>query len=191
MRWFTRTFLAAVLAAALAPPVTAEAPVTPVDMTTRVVGVDVMTATVLQEVQSSFSGLGLRMRIHSPVFVRGLEFMPTIEYWRNSNSVQPFDISTTRKDATLALDTRYVFGSSGFRPYIGAGYGLHFLSSSVNAPALGLNDESRALTKGGLAALGGASFSLAGRIENFIEIKYHHVPGYRQLKINWGLTMKM
>jgi len=28
-------------------------------------------------------------------------------------------------------------------------------------------------------------------VDNFIELKYHHIPDYRQLKINWGLAIKL
>lgn len=184
MRCVTRMLPAAVLCAALATPVHAASEM-------RFAGVDVMTSTVLQEGQSSFSGIGLRARIQSQALIAGIELMPTIEYWRNSNSVDPFGIRTTRKDATLGFDAIYAFGSGGFKPYAGAGFGLHFLSSSVDAPALGINNQSHAVVKGGLALIGGATFPLTGRLENFIELKYHHVPDYRQLKINWGLAIKL
>lgn len=184
MRCLTRMSLAALLCAALAPIASAATDAHPV-------GIDAMTATVMQEGQSSFSGIGLRMRIASPSFIEGIEFMPTVEYWRNANSVQPFGISTRRKDATLGVDVRYSFRSTGLKPYAGAGYGLHFLSSAVDAPSLGINNQSNALIKGGLSAMGGASFALAGRFDNFVELKYHHVPSYRQLKLNWGIAMKL
>jgi hypothetical protein len=173
--------LAALLCAALAPAASA----------TGLAGVDVMTATVMQEKQSSFSGLGLRMRITSPRLIQGIELMPMVEYWRNANSIEPFGIRTTRKDATLGADVRYAFRSTGTRPYVGGGFALHFLSSTVDAPSLGLNNESHALVKGGLSAMGGLAFPLAGRFENFVELKYHHVPSYRQLKLNWGLSIKL
>jgi opacity protein-like surface antigen len=154
-------------------------------------GIDAMTSTVMQEGQSSFSGIAFRVRIQSPRFIEGIEFMPTIEYWRNANSIQNFGIKTTRKDATLGGDARYRFRSSGIRPYLGAGFALHFLASSVDAPSLGIHDESYAIVKGGLSVLGGAEFALSDHIDNFLELKYHHVPEYRQLKFNWGLAFKL
>ncbi len=154
-------------------------------------GFDVMSSTVLQEGQSSFSGLGLRARIHPEQLVAGVEILPSVEYWRNSSTISPYDIRTTRKDATLAVDARYSFPFHGWNPYVGAGYGLHFLSNRVNAPSLGLPDASNSVILGGLAALAGTSFGLTPRIDNFIELKYHHIPDYRQLKINWGLAIKL
>ena len=181
MRWIIRMCLAALLCAALTPAASA----------TGLAGVDVMTSTVMQEGQSSFSGLALRMRVVSPLLIQGVELLPTVEYWRNSNTVDPFGIRTTRKDATLGADIRYAFRSTGTRPYVGAGLALHFLASSVDAPSLGLNDESHALVKGGLSLLGGLAFPLTSRFENFVELKYHHVPDYRQLKLNWGLSINL
>jgi hypothetical protein len=43
------------------------------------------------------------------------------------------------------------------------------------------------VTKGGLSGLGGMTFTLTPNLDNFIELEYHHIPDYRQLKINWGL----
>ncbi|HKQ56348.1 MAG TPA: hypothetical protein VJY35_00655 [Candidatus Eisenbacteria bacterium] len=181
MRWYTRMSLVMLLAVTLVPPAHA----------LKMSAVDLMTSTVMQEGQSSFSGLALRTRLKSPMFIDGIEFMPQIEYWRNANSLDPFGIHTTRKDATLGADVRYLFGGGGMKPYIGGGYAIHFLSTTVDAPSLGLNNESHALTKGGFAALGGLSFPLTTRIENFVELKYHHIPDYRQLKFNWGLSINL
>jgi len=154
-------------------------------------GIDVMSATVLQEGQSSFSGLGLRARLHPERLMAGIEILPSVEYWRNSSTVTPYNIRATRKDATLGVDGRYAFHVRGWNPYVGAGFGLHFLSSQVNAPSLGLQQASTSVVKGGLAALVGTTFPLTARVDNFIELKYHHIPDYRQLKINWGLAIKL
>ncbi len=154
-------------------------------------GVDVMSATVMQEGQSSFSGLGMRARLHPEQLVAGFEILPSVEYWRNSSTVPPYDIRATRKDATMAVDGRYTFHYKNMEPYAGAGFGIHFLSSKVNAPSLGLNEAKDSVIKGGLAALAGVSFGMTARLDNFIELKYHHIPEYRQLKINWGLAVKL
>ena len=150
-----------------------------------VTGVDGMTATVMQQHQSSFSGLGLRVRLHPTELAAGFELLPSIEYWRNSTRLDPFDIRTTRKDATLAMDAVYHMTSKNWKPYFGGGFGLHFLSSAVESPSL---TASNSIVKGGLAALVGTSFGLTEKVDNFIEVKYHHLPGFSQFKINWGLS---
>lgn len=149
-------------------------------------GIDGMTSTVMQEHQSSFSGLGLRVRLQSARLVSGLEIMPSIEYWRNSTTVQPFDISTSRSDATLGADIRYSFRTSNWHPYLGGGIGMHFLSQRASGPGIG--DRTNSIIKGGLAALAGLTFGMTPKLDNFLEAKYHHLPGYSQLKFNWGLS---
>jgi opacity protein-like surface antigen len=152
-----------------------------------IAGVNAMSSTVLQEHQSSFSGLGLRVALKSAQIVEGFELLPYVEYWRTSTTVDPFHITTARKDATLGADVRYQFRRSGWRPYLGGGWGLHFLSSEVDAPALGLNHESDSVTRGGLSVLGGAAFPLTAHLDNFIEMKYHHLPGMSQFKLSFGI----
>lgn len=181
MRHIARAFLVLTLAASFAPAVRAA----------EIVGIDGMTATVLQQHQSSFSGLGLRTRVRSALLIPNIEFLPYVEYWRNTSTVQPFNVSSLRSDGTVGCDARYVTEFRGFHPYAGAGLGLHFLHNEVEAPTLGLARGESSLVKGGVSLLGGATFPLAGRLENFVELKYHHVPDYSQVKINMGLAFNL
>ena len=47
---------------------------------------------------------------------------------------------------------------------------------------------SDSLTKGGLTLLAGVSFASQSRFGNFLELKGHFVGGYRQIKLNMGLS---
>jgi hypothetical protein len=150
---------------------------------------EAMSSTVMQRHQSSFSGIGLRGRIRVPQLIAGFSVMPSIEYWRNQSTIQAFGIQSTRKDASLVGLMRYDFRKEGWQPYAGLGLGVHFLSNEVNAPSLGLDHASDSLIKGGIAALGGVSFGLAGRLGNLIELEYHQLSDESQLKFNWGLSI--
>ena len=156
-------------------------------------GVDVMTATVMQQNQSSFSGVSARVRLRSTSIVEGFDLLPYVEYWRNGTRIEipGHTITSTRKDATLGADARYTFQREGWRPYVGAGLGVHFLSTEVDAPSLGLNHANDSVIKGGLSALAGITFPLTKRLDNFMELKYHHLPGSSQLKINMGIAWKL
>lgn len=176
-----RSLLLLTLAASLAPAAHAGA----------LVGFDAMTATVMQKQQSSFSGLGLRARVRSDQLIEKIEFMPYIEYWRNTSTVQPFNIRSSRSDATLGGDVRFVTEFRGMHPYVGTGFGLHFINTEVQAPSLGLPLGRNSIVKGGVSLMGGATFPLAGRLENFVEVKYHHVPSFGQVKINMGLSYSL
>jgi opacity protein-like surface antigen len=122
--------------------------------------------------------------------VPGIDFLPTIEYWRNHVSVDTYQIESTRSDATLGVSGRYTLRHEGWSPYAGAGFGMHFLSTKVNAPQLGIVNQEHALTKGAPSLLGGVTFPLQGSIESFIDIQYHFVSDQDQLKINWGLGFR-
>jgi opacity protein-like surface antigen len=189
---FLRAASVAIVLTVCAPPLFAQTdpPPTPTPVETpagRLTGIEAMTSTVMQEGQSSFSGLAVRLRINPKMLVEQIEVMPTIEYWRNSNSIQTYDIRTVRKDATIGIDGRWTFSKETFKPYVGVGWALHFLSTRVDAPTFGLQQATDSVTKGGIAFLGGASFALTGKFSNFLDVKYHHVTDYRQLKINFGI----
>ena len=174
--------LAAAVAALLAAPTASSA-------AGIVSGIDAMTSTVMQKGQSSFSGLAMRLRLHPSSLSQTIDILPSIEYWRNSNTIQPYDIHSSRRDATLGVDARFRFPREGWQPFVGAGLGLHFLSNEVKAPSLGIPDTQTSAVRGGLAFLGGVNFPMTHRIDNFIELKYHVLSGSEQLKLNWGLAV--
>jgi len=150
-------------------------------------GVDVMTATVFQEGQSSFSGLGVRLRVRSARLMSNVEFMPNVELWQNVSRVSLFGVKTTRSDAALGFAARWTFRRDHWQPYLGAGIAAHFLDETVDAPSLGVHNQHDATTLGGYTLLGGVSFTMTKSLSNFLEIEHHGVSHYRQLKINTGL----
>src|SRR5688572_15064709 len=60
-----------------------------------------LTSTIFQKDQSSFSGIGIRMRVQLQQLAEGFSVAPAIAYWRNQSKVDEFDIQVTRKDAML------------------------------------------------------------------------------------------
>lgn len=146
-------------------------------------GFDVMTATVFQQGQSSFSGLAMRFRLHDSSVMDPLEVLPTIEYWRNNSSIG--DLRLKRSDATLGADARWLFPGKTWRFYAGGGVAIHYLSNEFQ-DANTLEQES--LAKGGLTLLTGLTLAQRQRYTNFLELKAHLVGGYRQLKLNMGLS---
>ncbi|HET9327571.1 MAG TPA: hypothetical protein VFQ05_12425 [Candidatus Eisenbacteria bacterium] len=150
--------------------------------------VEGITSTIFQERQSSFSGIGVRVRVRLPQLIEGFSVAPMIEYWRNRSTLKDFGVEATRKDATLGALFRYDLKREGWQPYFGTGMGLHFLSSELDAPSLGFNDASESLMKGGVILLGGIKFGLAGKLGNLIELEYHGLGEHSQTKFNWGLS---
>jgi hypothetical protein len=152
-------------------------------------GIDGLMSNVMQPHQSSISGFGIRGRIHSKLLLDNVTLMPTIEWWRVASRVDPYGIESVRADNTLDFDAAYEFPLRGMVPYVGGGYGVHFMSSKVNAPSLGVNNVEKTVTMGGLTFLMGAIIPLTGSVQNFLELKYHHISDYKQLKMTWGLSV--
>lgn len=154
-------------------------------------GIEVMTATVFEKGQSSFAGVGLRARLKSSVLSTDVDVLPWIEYWRNATRVDDFDLKATRRDATLGCDVRWNFKAGNYRPFLGAGFGLHFLSSELDAPTLGVNDANESVTKGALGISGGLRLGEGERFSEFVEVRYHAVPRAGQVKLNLGVSWNL
>jgi hypothetical protein len=182
---FTTSLLAIALCALASTALAADtAPVTA--RNGGIVGLGVMTGTVFQEGQSSFSGIAVRLRVRSASFRPNLEMLPTLEYWQNNSRLDAFHIRTKRRDATLGADVRWVFDSKkAWQPYAGVGFGVHFLNDEVQSPLTG--NQSSGVVRGGGDALGGVEFNLGARIGSFVEFKFLDVSHFRQFKFNTGL----
>ena len=150
-------------------------------------GVAVLTSTVFQERQSSFSGLALRLRLKSAALLPAVEIMPAVEYWRNDNHVSVRNLETSRSDATLGCQLRWTFAREHWQPYVGGGIAVHFLDERVSSSDLGV-DEHSSTVRGGYSLHGGVNFTITDRISNFVELTHHGVSHFRQLKFNTGLS---
>ena len=148
---------------------------------------EAMTSTIWLKEQSSFSGIGLRLKIQAPQLVEGVTLVPLVEYWRVKGKLRTFDVDFSRKDATMGGFARYDFKREGWHPYGGLGVAAHFISDEVDAPTVPLQG-SDSMIKGGFMMVGGIAFGIAGNLGNLIEAEYHFLGDQSQLKLNWGLT---
>jgi len=152
----------------------------------HVTGLDGMTQTVKQEGQSAITGLAFRARVASDDLPVGMSLMPNLEYWKDSDRLQDFNIRASQKDLTLGLDARYDLTMGSWRPYFGGGLSAHFIKSKFSAPDIGVPGTEESHTKIGPNALLGLQLAPLGFLQSFIEAKYEHVPPFRQFKFNWG-----
>jgi opacity protein-like surface antigen len=177
-----RTLVLAGLIAILAVPAPAlSAPLT---------GVEGIFHTVFQQDQSSFSGIGVRLHLKSAQLIENVTIAPSIQYWRNHSHVSSFDISSTRSDARLGADARYTFLQYAVQPWVGGGWGLHFLSSKVTAPALGLVEAEDSVVRGGMSLGAGVSTPIAGKLTNDFGLEYDFLGTQSQMKLNFGLRYR-
>jgi opacity protein-like surface antigen len=165
--------------------VAASTPATPAHA--GVSGLDVMTSTVFQEGQSSFSGLALRLRLRSGALLPNVEIMPAVEYWQNVSRLTVYELKTTRRDATLGCQVRWIMEREHWRPYLGGGLAVHFLSDKVSSPQISEANQSNSTVRGGYSLTGGVSFPITQKLSNFVELQHHGVSRFRQLKFNTGL----
>lgn len=154
-------------------------------------GIEVMTATVFEQGQSSFSGVGLRARIKSARLAPSADVLPWIEYWRNATRIDAFDLRATRRDATLGCDVRWTFAGEAMKPYVGGGLGVHFLSAEVDAPGAGFDDANESVTRGAFAMMAGLKLGEPARFSQFAEVRWHAIPRASQVKIHLGLSWNL
>lgn len=151
----------------------------------RFVCVDGMMQTVKVEGQSGVSGMALRTRIESDDLPVNVCIMPVIEYWRDADRIEDFDIRAVQSDLTFAVDARYDFTGKSVQPYLGAGLGMHFINQDFEAPRQDI-DWSEDHTRFGPEFLLGVQLAPAGWLQSFIEAKYAIVSDFNQFKLNWG-----
>jgi opacity protein-like surface antigen len=151
-------------------------------------GFDVMTSTVFEEGQSSFSGFALRLRVKSSLLMPNIEFVPGVEFWRHKNELSAYDIKTSRGDATLSFLARWTFARERWQPYVGLGAAVHFLDEKLDAPNYGLVNLHDSTTRGGYILDGGVNFTITKTISNFLELEYHGVSDFRQTKFHAGVS---
>ena len=173
--------LAGLIALATSPAPALSAPLT---------GVEGMFHTIFQRDQSSFSGIGVRVHLKSAQLVDNVTIAPSIQYWRNHSEVEAFDLTSTRSDARLGVDARWTFSQYAVQPWIGCGWGLHFLSSRVTAPSLGLIEAEDSVVRGGLALGGGLSTPIMGQLTNDFGLEYDFLGTQSQLKLNFGIRYR-
>jgi hypothetical protein len=148
--------------------------------------VEFLTQTVRVEGQSAISGFALRLHAEPWAKKKGLSLVPAIEHWRDADEFPEFGIAkVSQRDWTIGADMRYRFESEKtWHPYAGAGMALHLLKSvyePLDQPEI--EDNS---TRVGFNFLAGVDLPPAASFQSSIELNYHLLPGFQQLKINWG-----
>ena len=150
-----------------------------------------VTQSVKLSKQSSVAGTALRAHLAGGDLNEGLELVPAIEYWRDTDRIPELGIiEAMQRDWRIGADIRYKLGSgAGWRPFAGAGLGIHLTKSTSTIQPTGSPAEMRRESGNKLAPnfLVGVDLPAAGPIRNSIELNWHLVPDLRQFKINFGL----
>jgi len=137
--------------------------------------------------------LGLGVFADHGTFAPRFSLESRIDYWSWSDNTA--GIRAKSSDVVLGARTKYHFDvtSPKFRPYAGAGLGLHFLNSRVSFPASGGNPATRvdaSDAKLGLDVGGGFAAMVNPRADFLAESWYGFVSDANQFSIRAGMQFK-
>lgn len=153
--------------------------------------IEFVTQSVKLSQQSFVTGTALRVHLAGGDLNDGLVIVPALEFWRDTDRIPELGvIEVMQRDWRIGGDIRYrIDTASGWRPYAGAGLGLHLTKSTstiqpVGSPVFSRGEKGNKL---GPNFLVGVDLPAAGPIRNSIELNWHMVPDLRQFKVNFGL----
>lgn len=128
--------------------------------------------------------VALGVHVDAGTIVRNVHVTPYFEYWNVGVNVQGYSVD--RSDLTTALDVNADFPMSGSRitPYLGGGFGAHFLNES----AASVGGPSESDTQFGFNMQGGVRNQVMPNISLFGEVRYAFISDASQLKIMGGFT---
>jgi hypothetical protein len=153
--------------------------------------IEFATQSVKLSQQSFVTGTALRVHLAGGDLNDGLVVVPALEFWRDTDRIPELGVvEVMQRDWRLGGDLRYrIETGSGWRPFAGAGLGLHLTKSTSTIQPTGSPAFSRAQSGNKLAPnfLVGVDLPAAGPIRNSIELNWHMVPDLRQFKVNFGL----
>ena len=179
--YFALLVLATSLSAALAPPARAQAQLSRIEL---------VNSTVKAERQTSVPGMALRFHFSGGDLDNNVSIVPAVEYWRDVDEVNNPFLRLTQRDWNLGSDVRYTFNiGRSWRPYAGAGLWLHLLHSSREERGQPTSFENHRKFAPDLIA--GVDLPSASFIQSSIDVSYHMVSDLKQLKVNWGIGVKI
>ena len=126
--------------------------------------------------------LGLHM--DAGTIVRGVHLQPYMEYWSSGINVSGVSADMSDLQFGANVDVDFPLQGSRMTPYLGGGFGLHFLSANSNVP----NTSSTSDTKFGLNILGGIRNQVMPNVSLFGEVGYSFVSDAGQFKFLGGFT---
>ncbi|MGE5316259.1 MAG: hypothetical protein ACM3Q4_16310 [Acidobacteriota bacterium] len=144
----------------------------------------------------SLGGFAIGAHADMGEFAPGFQLIPELQYWRTSKDVG----GATWKLGDFAINglVHYNIKVEGsVAPFVGAGLGLNFISSTVNVPGYsylgytyGGGEVTSSATRLGINLMGGANFA-AGSMTISPELRYVLASDFNHLIIKVGVTVPM
>ncbi len=126
---------------------------------------------------------------------QGISLYPSVTYASASKTIYGADASVS--DLAINANVKYAFKGESITPYVGAGLGLNFISSTVNLPSYtilgttyGGGSVSASDTKIGINLLAGAQMGF-GSMTGFAQAGYNLVSEVNHFQILVGVMVPM
>ena len=137
----------------------------------------------------SLSGLSLSGHAYLGDVAQNIGLYPEVVYWSASKDLgSGFDWSVS--DFAINANAHYRLSTQGnVQPYVGAGLGLNFLSSTVkmSLPFFGTTEVSSSVTRLGINILGGAEYSLNSDLSVVADARYVIASDFNHFMIRAGV----
>lgn len=138
----------------------------------------------------SLGGLALFGHANLGEVAKGISLHPEVMYWGVSKDFGS-GVEWSISDFAINANAHYNLGTPDkVMPYVGAGLGLNFLSSTVkmNIPFFGTMDVSESVTRLGINVLGGAEYPLSSNLSAMAEARYVIASDFNHFQIRAGVT---
>jgi opacity protein-like surface antigen len=140
----------------------------------------------------SLGGFLIAGHVDMGEFTPGFQLIPELQYWSTSKDISGYTWKFT--DFAINGNVHYNIQTAGdIKPYVGAGLGLNFYSSTIDYPSytlFGINyggSASASATRLGINLIGGANF-VSGNMTITPEIRYVIASDIDHLILEVGVT---
>ena len=137
----------------------------------------------------SLSGLSLSGQAYMGDVAQNIGLYPEIVYWSASKNLGS-GVHWSVSDFAINANARYNINSEwNVKPYVGAGLGINFLSTTVkmSVPFFGTMDVSGSATRFGINLLGGAEYKLNPSFSVLADARYVLASDFNHLMVRAGV----
>lgn len=147
---------------------------------------------------SSESLSGFLIAAHADLgeVAKDIAIFPDVEYFSTSKSVSGYDWKVS--DFAINVNGHYNIQMEGMlKPYVGAGLGFNFISSTVTLPSYTLfgvtygGEQTESATRLGINLLAGVNYKLSDMLTLVVEPRYVLASDFNHFMIKAGVTYAM
>ena len=138
----------------------------------------------------SMSGFAIAAHADFGEFTKDIAFVPDVMYWSMSKDIS--GVTAKFSDFAINANAHYNVEMEGMlKPYVGAGLGINFVSSTVTVPSFfgfGGGTATSSDTKIGINLLAGVNYKLNDMLTLVVEPRYVLSSDFNHFLIKAGVT---